>query len=46
VIRAPKLIASADEWERLAGGERLDGDPVDEVASGDGDLDERPEWAR
>jgi hypothetical protein len=46
VIRAPELIASAGEWERLAGGERLDGDAVGEVATTDGDLDERPDWAR
>jgi hypothetical protein len=38
VIRAPELIASAQDWERLAEGQRFDDDAVED--------DARPEWAR
>jgi hypothetical protein len=41
VIRAPELIASAGEWERLAEGERFDGDgTVSETG------EEVPDWAK
>jgi hypothetical protein len=48
VIRAPELIASATDWERLAEGERFGWNAPDDVRETDVTEtgDDTPEWAR